>query len=116
MIGSFEARFFCAMDKRGSHRKLHVAVDSGGPLDQILADGPNGRLGAVGDADLAQNVLDVLLHRLVADSQRLGDFFVRQAERELLEDFALALGEWDVAIGTIARGGQCAGDAAQFFA
>ena len=46
--------------------------------NQFFADGPDGRLGTVGDADLAEDVLHVLLDRLVADVQRLAiSLFVR---------------------------------------
>ena len=43
------------------------------------------------DADLAEDVLNVLLDGLVADVQRLGNLLVRQAVGELPQDFALAL-------------------------
>ncbi len=62
------------------------------PLDEFLADGPNRRLRAVGDADLAEDVLHVLLHGFVADVQRLGDFLVGQAVGQLAEHFAFPLG------------------------
>lgn len=52
-------------------------------LEEVLPDRPNGGLGPVGHADLAQDVLNVLLDRLVADAQLLGDFFVGQPERHL---------------------------------
>ena len=61
-------------------------------LDQVLSYCPDGGLRAVRDADLAKDVLDVFFHRLVADSQRLGDFLVRQAKRKLFQHFTFALG------------------------
>jgi hypothetical protein len=63
-----------------------------GRLDEISSHGPDGGLRAIRDTDFSQNVLDVLFYRLVADAQRLRDFFVSEAECELFEDFAFALG------------------------
>ena len=70
-----------------------IAANQSVRLDQILAHRPHGRLGTIGDAHLSQNMLHVFLHCLVADAERLGDLFVREAERELLQHFALSLGE-----------------------
>ena len=103
VIGSFEARFFCAQraipatGKNPSRRsamsdnRLSLAGEKIA-LDEIFANRPHGSLRSVRNADFSQDVLHVFLDRLVADSQRLGDLFVRQAERELLEHFVLALG------------------------
>ena len=66
---------------------------------QSLAHGPHGGLRAVGDAELAQDVLHVLLDGLVADVEGLGDFLVAQPQGELLEHFVLALGERGVGVG-----------------
>ncbi len=84
--------------------------------DQFFADGPDRGLGPIGDADLPQDVLHVLLDRLVADVQRVGDFLVRQAVGQLAEDFALALGQGDFDVSGQPWRGQRAGDAAQLLA
>ena len=72
-----------------------------GSSDQIFAHGPHRRLRAVGNADLSQNVLHVFFHRFVADAKRLGDFLVRQSERELFQYLAFTLGERYIAVGTV---------------
>ena len=54
----------------------HVPNDGFFVLDQVLTNGPHSGLGAVANADLSQDVLDVLFDRFVADAQHLGDFFV----------------------------------------
>ena len=77
----------------GSAIRLYRQTVSRLALDQFFADGPDRRLRAIGNADLAQDVLHVFLDRLVADVQGVGDFLVRQSIGQLLEDFALALGQ-----------------------
>ena len=63
VIGSFEARFFAQLAKHGGQStNLRQA------LNQILPHRPHGSLGAISHANLAKNVLDVLLHRFVADA------------------------------------------------
>ena len=61
--------------------------------DQPLAHGPDGGLGAVGDGDLAQDVLHVLFDRLDADRQRAADLLVAQTQRHVPQDLCLAVGE-----------------------
>jgi hypothetical protein len=62
VIGSFEARFFLRTTRRGLPTIYRQASH------KVLAHRPNSRLGAVSHADLAENVLDVLFYRLVANS------------------------------------------------
>ncbi len=81
-----------------------------------FAHRPDGGLGAIRDADLAEDVLHVLLDRLVADVQSQGDFLVGQAIGQLPQNFALALGERHFDVGGQTRRGQGAGHAAQFVA
>lgn len=60
--------------------------------DQVSAHCPDGGLRTIGDSDFAQDVLHVLFDRLIADAERLGDFFVREAKSQLFKHFAFALG------------------------
>jgi hypothetical protein len=60
--------------------------------DQFFPNRPHGRLCAIRNADLAQDVLDVFFAGFVADSQRRGDFSVGQTECQLLEDFTFSFG------------------------
>ncbi len=79
VIGSFEARFFCAGAFRPrqsldvSHLQWAEAVQAAAEavvlLDEIATHSPNRSLGAIRDAHFSQNVLDVLFHCLVADAQ-----------------------------------------------
>ena len=62
-------------------------------LNEVPSHGPYGGLRTIGDADLSQNVLHMLFHRLVADAERLGDFFVGEAESKLFEDFTFPFGQ-----------------------
>jgi hypothetical protein len=61
-------------------------------LKEVSPHRPNGRLRAVCDGQLLQNVLHVLFDGLVADSQALRYLFIREAQSKLLENFALTLG------------------------
>ena len=81
VIGSFEARFFARCFTVGTWCARQPSGNGlGSGSDQILSHGPYGGLRAVGDADLAENVLHVLFYGFVADAQRLGNFLVREAE------------------------------------
>lgn len=100
----------------GSPSEASYSLAGGAQSDEFLADGPDRRLRAVGDADFPQDVLDVLLDRLVTDVQRLGDLLVGQPIGQLPEDLALALGQRHLDIGGQPRRGQGSGDASQFVA
>ncbi len=91
-----------------SREKRNPGGGGGDPceLHQSLTDGPDGGLRAIGNTDLAQDVLDVFLDRLVADVQCLSDFFVGQSECQLAQHFALALGERHFDVGVQPRGRQ----------
>ena len=72
VIGSFEARFFCA------RRKSSVLL-SANPTSQsnkVFPHRPNSGLRPVRDADFSQDVLNVFFHGFIADSKGLSDFFV----------------------------------------
>src|SRR4051812_15847681 len=99
VIGSFEARFFARTENgiAGAAAQLRNVADSDCThavlrrLDEIAANGPDRSLRAVRHANLAQDVLNVLFHRLVADAERLSDFLICESKSKLLENLALAL-------------------------
>jgi hypothetical protein len=88
LVGQTCQSAFLGITKNGRQECLAHAA-----LDEVPADSPDGSLRAIRYADFAQNVLDVFLHSLVTDAQRLGDFFVREAERQLLKNFAFTLSQ-----------------------
>ena len=61
--------------------------------DQTLPQGAADRLGAVRDAEFPENRRDVKLDRLVADSESLGDGFIRQPFGQQFQHVDLARGE-----------------------
>lgn len=64
VIGSFEARFFFAQLLTHDGQ----STNSRQALNQILPHRPHGSLRAIRHANLPKNMLDVLLHRFVADA------------------------------------------------
>src|SRR5262245_56364841 len=64
-----------------------------GPLDDPAADGVDRRLDAVLDLQLHEDVRDVVLDRLRADVQRLGDLRVVLAVRDQAQHLELAVRE-----------------------
>ena len=60
---------------------------------EVLAGGVGGRLGPVAQAELGQQVADVVLDRLAGDEQPLGDLGVGQAGPDQLQDLGLAPGQ-----------------------
>ena len=60
---------------------------------EAVLDGPAGELDAVVHLELAQGVLDVVLHGAVRQHQSRGDLLVAHPGRDHLEDLGLALGE-----------------------
>src|SRR5438067_11121483 len=75
-------------------------VHAGGPQDgrgissdDSAPDGVDGRLDAVVDLELHQDVRDVVLHRLRADVELSRDLRVVLAVRDQLQDLDLAVGE-----------------------
>src|SRR5438105_11865042 len=54
----------------------------------------NDSLGACGDAELAQDAVEVELHRVIGDAQTMSDFLVREAAGEKLRDLLLAWSKW----------------------
>src|SRR3954466_4894616 len=71
---------------------------------EAMALGPQRRLRAVGDVELAEDPREVRLHRLVADLQPARDELVREPLDEEREHLALALGEAGQRVGLGARG------------
>jgi hypothetical protein len=61
-----------------------------GDLDPALAHGVDDGLGAVVDGQLAQDGRHVVLHRLLADGQRVGDLLVGHALGDVVQDLHLA--------------------------
>ena len=55
--------------------------------------GPGDSLGAVGRAELVQQVADVLFHRVEGDRELFGDARVRRARGQQPQDFPLAGGQ-----------------------
>src|SRR5204863_7759272 len=55
--------------------------------------GTHDRLGSIGDAELVEDVRDVVADRLVADAEPGPDLGVRAALGDQLEDLVLAVGE-----------------------
>jgi hypothetical protein len=62
-------------------------------LNEVSSHSPDGRLRSIRNTNFSQNVLHVLFHRLVADAERLGNFFVSEAKSKLLKDFTFPLGQ-----------------------
>src|SRR3954470_6960878 len=98
---------FCAHGKRcrGAAAQLRNLADSDCThavlrrLDEIAPNRPDRCLRAVRHANLAQYVLDMLFHRLIADAKRLSDFLVRESKSKLLQNLAFALCQRDLGIG-----------------
>ena len=61
-----------------------------GDLDPALAHGIHHGLGAVVDRELAQDAAHVVLDRLLADRQRVGDLLVGHPLRDVVQDLHLA--------------------------
>ena len=57
---------------------------------QALVDGVERQFQAVGNAQLVEDVVQMVLHRLLADEHLLGHFLVLVALRHQRDDFALA--------------------------
>ncbi len=70
-------------------------------LDQVLANRPNGGLGPTAHADLPQDVLNVLLDGLVANTQFLGNHLVRLASRHFPQHLKFPLCQRKINMRTI---------------
>src|SRR6266702_1585370 len=75
------------------HDRAKGSVQAPGLGDQSELAGPGDGLGAVGRAELAEDVADVLLNRIEGDHQLRGDARVRRAGGQQHEDFQLAGGQ-----------------------
>ena len=51
------------------------------------------QLQAIGDSQLVENVVQMILYGLLADEELLADFLVAEALRDELNDFLLAVAE-----------------------
>src|SRR5580698_6306041 len=60
---------------------------------QALVNGVERQLQAVGNAELVENVVQMILHRLFADEHFLGHFLVLISLRDQRNDLALARGK-----------------------
>ena len=58
-----------------------------------MVDGVEGELKAVGDAELVEDLVQVVLDRLLTNEQLLGDLFVLEALRDAGDDFAFAVAD-----------------------
>ena len=82
-----------ARSSTSAPRRRAESVVAEGALDQAELVGLAHRVGAVLGAELAVDVRQVELHRLLRDPQLLRDLVVRLPARELGEDRDLAVGE-----------------------
>src|SRR4029079_16803177 len=95
----------CLLRREGSGQgTLPLAL----PVAQRQPQVARCRLGPVGGVELAENVLDVELHRALGDHERAGDVRVRLALHHVLEDVELAAGQ-QVAQGRVAAARAAAG-------
>ena len=78
-----------------------------------VAYGPDRRLRPIVDADLAEDVLDVLLDGLIADVEHLGDLLVRQSLGHLPQHVALTFGQRGFHVGGQPVSGQGPGRASE---
>src|SRR3954449_6683814 len=88
MVATLRAR------RRDHHRESGLVPSA----DEPVLDGVHGRLRAVGEAELAEDVRDVRLHRALGDAELERDRLVRPPARELCEDLELARGEMRAAV------------------
>src|SRR5207237_3264015 len=59
----------------------------------VLVDGVERQLQPVGNAQLVEDVVKVVLHRLLADEHLLGHFLILESLRDQHHDLTLALAE-----------------------
>ena len=62
-------------------------------VDQAVVDGVEGKLQAVGNAELIEDVVQVILDGLLADEELFADFLVAVALRDQLDDLLFAVAE-----------------------
>src|SRR5579863_1875280 len=83
--------------RRGSEQKAEckpwARLWPSGLVDEAMVDGVESELEAIGDAELVENIVQVVFHRLFADEKLLADFAVAEALRDELNDFLFAVAE-----------------------
>jgi hypothetical protein len=62
-------------------------------VDQAVVDSVEGKLEPVGHAEFVENVMQMILDRLLADEKFLADFAVAKALRHKLDDFFFAIAQ-----------------------
>src|SRR5919201_6410633 len=100
-IASYSADMVClpCSGRPGHDDVIRPRGHRGGPLfgAWFLPDGVGGGLGPAPEAELGEDVADVVLHGLPADVEPVGDLRVRQPEAEQREHLSFTLGERPVA-------------------
>src|SRR6266851_582808 len=66
---------------------------SGGLVDKAMVDGVERQFEAVGNAELVENVVQVIFYGLLADKKLFADFLVAETLRDELHDFFFAVAE-----------------------
>src|ERR1700732_624098 len=72
------------VEQPGTNRKL-------GLVDQAMVNRVEGEFEAVGNAEFIENIMQMVLHRLLANEELFPDFAVAEALRYELYDFFLAV-------------------------
>ena len=68
------------------------AVESG-LIDEAVVDGVEGQFEAVRDAELIEDIVEVVLYSLLADEELLADFAVAETLSHELDDFLFAIAQ-----------------------
>src|SRR5260370_40840382 len=87
------ARFLKALSVRKFRVQREIVRRSGGLMDEAMVDGVEREFEAVGNAELVENVVQVILDRLLADKKLFADFLVAETLRDELHDFFFAVAE-----------------------
>ena len=78
---------------RGLRQQAELGIDFRRRVSRAPAARPGRRRGAGRHVELAERVLEVLVHGTVAEPEAGGDVAVRRAERDVAEDLGLARGQ-----------------------
>ena len=62
-------------------------------VDQSVVDGVQREFEAVGDAELVENIVEMILDGLLGDEKFFADFLVAESLRDELHDFFFAVAE-----------------------
>jgi len=73
-------------DDQGQREKLRL-------VDQSVVDGVQREFKAVGDAELVENIVEMILDGLLGDEKFFADFFVAESLRDELHNFFFAVAE-----------------------